>query len=108
MGRMMFVGVLVVGTLGLLLTMLVDDVNLEEYVKTEPEEVPASNNPVHNISKRKRTSDDFTNDTVPNEPPEEDAAEEWHQLPNGNWKCRHKCGDKTKYIISRRYHWIYD
>lgn len=21
---------------------------------------------------------------------------EWNQLPNGNWECRHKCADKTK------------
>src|SRR5690554_833320 len=24
------------------------------------------------------------------------------QLPNGNWACRHKCGDKTKYVASSR------
>lgn len=24
------------------------------------------------------------------------------QLPNGNWACRHKCGDKTKYVASSK------
>lgn len=24
------------------------------------------------------------------------------QLPNGNWACRHKCGDKTKCVVSSK------
>lgn len=27
---------------------------------------------------------------------ESEAFEKAEILPNGNWKCRHKCGDKTK------------
>ncbi|CAZ81545.1 unnamed protein product [Tuber melanosporum] len=26
----------------------------------------------------------------------EEAGQEAHQLPNGNWECKHKCGDKTR------------
>lgn len=27
---------------------------------------------------------------------EQDEEDEAEQLPNGKWKCRHKCGDRTK------------
>lgn len=27
---------------------------------------------------------------------EEAESQETHQLPNGKWACKHKCGDKSK------------
>jgi len=30
---------------------------------------------------------------------EDEAMEEAVQLPNGNWACKHKCGDKTRFAL---------
>ncbi|KAG0637603.1 ATP-dependent DNA helicase MER3 [Tuber brumale] len=36
------------------------------------------------------------NETRESAASEEAGGQETHQLPNGNWECKHKCGDKTR------------
>lgn len=45
-------------------------------------------------NKSSYSSTNFTQGTTREDEPE--VFEKVEILPNGNWKCRHKCGDKTK------------
>ncbi|PWW77261.1 P-loop containing nucleoside triphosphate hydrolase protein [Tuber magnatum] len=49
-----------------------------------------------NTAANARMLESNTNGTRGNDVSEEVESQEPHQLPNGNWACKHRCGDKSR------------